>query len=81
MSSHESQSLADIGQQLWGARWAQPMAEALGVSERDVVRWDANPETMPADLEAEINLVAAARSQQIQAAMARLDLTGLRRSQ
>ena len=38
----------DYGAALYGSRWQTDLAEALGVSDRTVRRWVADPEIVPA---------------------------------
>ncbi len=71
--------LADIGQKLWGPRWAEPMAKALAVSEKEVVEWDANPDRLPAGIEERRAALAHHRVQEINGVVSWLKIAGLRR--
>lgn len=73
-------TLADLGETLWGPRWVVPMAEALKVTEEQVVKWDAQPETIPAALEDRIAATGTIRLQEIRMVLAQLDMTGLDRT-
>jgi hypothetical protein len=71
-------TLAEIGYRLWGARWMEPMAAALAVSEREIVQWDAKPAMMPPNVEERIRIAAEMRLHEIEDVIARLDDTGVR---
>lgn len=71
--------LADMGQTLWGPRWTEPMAKALSVTEKDIVEWDANPDTLPACLEDRLAALAEERVQEINGLASRLEVAGLKR--
>ena len=79
-ATHGPLSLADIGQLLWGARWMEPLAVALGVTERDVVQWSAKPHTMPPSVHEQIKTAAKLRLQEIHEGIARLDENGIKGS-
>jgi hypothetical protein len=72
---HIPSTLANIGQILWGAGWMDAMASALGVTEREILRWDADPQMMPSHVEGRIRTVAERRLQEIDGVIARLDET------
>jgi hypothetical protein len=72
-------SIAEIGQTIWGPHWAEPMAEALHVSEPELVAWDAKPETIPTGFEDRIHAAGVVRIQEIQRLLAQLEAIGLRR--
>lgn len=81
MKGLSPRSLAEMGQTLWGPRWAEPLAEALSVNEQDVVKWDANPATIPENLEDQILNIGEKRLQDIQMMLADINSGGLRRNQ
>jgi hypothetical protein len=71
-------ALAEIGKALYGPRWVEPMAVALGVSEQDVIKWDVNPEAMPLDLADEIDLLGSQRIQEIQMILGQVEAVGIK---
>lgn len=46
--SDETTLLADVGEALYGSRWQTDLAGELGVSDRTVRRWLAEPNAVPA---------------------------------
>jgi hypothetical protein len=55
------------------------MAKALSVTEKDIVEWDANPDTLPACLEDRLAALAEERVQEINGLASRLEVAGLKR--
>jgi len=78
-ASLKAPSLADIGYKLWGPRWAEPMAAALQITDKEVIEWDAKPEKIRPHLEDQLKAIAANRVKEIHRLVAQLDATGLKR--
>jgi hypothetical protein len=78
MSNNLPLTLAAIGHHLWGARWMEPMAAALAVTEREIVQWDVEPEMMPSSVKERIRTTAEMRMQEIEDLLTRLDHRGVK---
>lgn len=64
--------LRRIGAALYGPRWRQPLATALGVALRTLQRWDRGERGIPDGLSAELSLLSATRVNEIQRAWAKM---------
>lgn len=53
--------LPRVGEALFGARWQTELARGLGVNDRTVRRWVAEPGSMPAGALADLQRLVAAR--------------------
>jgi hypothetical protein len=73
-------TLADIGWALWGSAWAEALAETMDVTLEDVARWENDPESRPAHLEAELNTMCDVYVKEIYFVQSRLKQTGLARA-
>jgi hypothetical protein len=73
-------SLADIGWILFGEYWRKSLANALEVTEDQVIGWLSDPSGMPVDLEARIEKVGQTRVEEIRFMLGHMLSTGLDRS-
>lgn len=55
--------LGIIGEALFGSRWQSELARELGVSDRTLRRWIADPDSMPPAVGAELRALCARRGQ------------------
>lgn len=70
--THPGELLREIGEALFGDRWRDELPNVLGVSERNVRRWIANPEAVPAGVWNELRQLLAERGQLLQTLAARI---------
>ena len=62
-----SQKFADVGLVFFGFEWKGPMANVLEVDEAQIDAWVTDPATLPADIEATLQVIGEERIGEIQA--------------
>jgi hypothetical protein len=72
-------TLADMGGTLYGEGWKTALATSLNVFDDDVQAWEADPTTIPANMEAEIHKLGLVRIEEIQFMLAHMKETSLNR--
>ena len=71
-------TLDDMGYTLFGANWRAHFAEALDVTEDDILIWETEPEKRPADLQDKTENLGLARISEIQVMLTQMKAKGLR---
>ena len=72
-------SLADMGRIFWGADWARPLSEMMRITKAEIVAMDANPQTIPPEMEERLHALGIIRMQEIQIMLNQLKESGIRR--
>ena len=65
-------TLAEIGQALWGANWAAPLADNLRLAKTEVVALDAYSDEIPPEMTDQIVALCLLRIEEIENYVARL---------
>jgi hypothetical protein len=73
-------SLADMGLILFGDVWRESLANALEVTEDQIIAWLEDPAGMPVNLEARIERIGKARIEEIRFILEHMAENGLDRS-
>lgn len=66
-------SLRQIGEALYGPRWQSDLARDLGVSDRTMRRWVADPGSMPPSVWAELANLCRERARRLEALACELE--------
>jgi hypothetical protein len=75
-------SLRDLSLVFFGKGcWPDSMARALDVEPDELETWNKDPSNIPPDLEERLKEIGAARIGEIQAILALVTITGVRRAQ
>ena len=70
-------SLEDIGYALFGEGWHRCLAEALDVTEDDILAWETEVARRPADLQKRLENLGLARIGEIEVMLAQMKGAGL----
>ncbi len=70
-------TLGDIGHVLWGARWREALAQALGTTIEEVTAWENDPTSRPADLQRRIENLGVVRLEEIGLMLVQMKDNGL----
>lgn len=72
-------TLAEMGHIFWGADWARPLSEMMRITKAEIVAMDANPQTIPLEMEERLHALGMVRMQEIQVMLNQLRESGIRR--
>jgi hypothetical protein len=61
----------------WGSGWQACLADALGVAEDEVRRWEAEPERRPAHLRDSLEIIGFAQMDKIENMLSLMTIAGL----
>ena len=73
-------TLAELGHIFWGADWARPLGEMMRVTREEIVAMDANPQTIPPEMEERLQALGIIRMQEIQIMLQQLKEMGICRT-
>ena len=75
--SRSSPSLAEIGHVLWGANWAEPLAQTLKMTKEEVIALDVHPNQIPPGTAEQLIILCRVRIQEIGGMLERLKSTAM----
>jgi hypothetical protein len=70
-------TLAEVGQVLWGASWADALAHSLKLTKEEVIALDVHPDKIPLALTDYLIVLSRLRMQQIGAMLEQLKTTAV----
>ena len=73
----DSPTLGDIGHVLWGSRWREALAEALGATNEEVTAWETDPASRPGNLQRTIENLGVVRLEEIGLMLVQMKENGL----